>query len=107
VEEVHALIQQMDPIADVGSVVQDGSQILTGEQRDLVPEDHSFAANAQANRLSTRCRQRRSALFLVQIGLRDQLLSRPEPVPHDFLPDASGAHVTDHLATIEKLLGRH
>jgi hypothetical protein len=44
-QEVHALIQQMDPIADVDPVVQDGSQVLTGKQWDLVPESHIFAAD--------------------------------------------------------------
>ncbi len=47
------------------------------------------------------------AVLRAEIGLQDQLLGSPKPVPLDLLPNAYRSDVTDHLATIEKLLWRH
>ena len=100
-------VQQVDPGADIEPVTEYWLQILTSEEGALISEVDGFAVDAQANGLATSCRKQRLAVLFGQISFQDQLLGRPEPVLCHLIPHANGSDMTDHLATIEELLGRH
>jgi hypothetical protein len=106
-EEVHALIQQVDPITDVQPTVEERLQVLTGEERALVSKRDVLSTDVQPNFLTARLRKQTLALVISEIGLQNQLFSRLEAVKADLLPDASGTNVANGLATIHELLGRH